>query len=58
MDNLLKRGWMGDQMCVIYANGSETVDYLFTRCIFSIFLLVMLLILRRIESAEDNRVIL
>nr|CAD1818852.1 unnamed protein product [Ananas comosus var. bracteatus] len=39
-DNLLKRGWIGNTACVLCGVEEETVDHLFTRCVFSRFLLV------------------
>ncbi|OAY69027.1 LINE-1 retrotransposable element ORF2 protein [Ananas comosus] len=40
-DNLLKRGWTGNTVCVLCESEEETVDHLFAQCVFSRFLMVM-----------------
>lgn len=41
IDNLLKRGWIGNTICVLCGSKFETFDHLFTRCVFLRFLMVM-----------------
>lgn len=38
MDNLLKKGWSGNQLCVMCGVASETVDYLLVDGVVSKFL--------------------
>lgn len=40
-NNLIKRGWVGDMACVLCRSDEETVDHLFTNCVFAKFMLVM-----------------
>lgn len=40
LDNLIKRGRTGDANCVLCRTEEETVDHLFSRCVFTKFLLV------------------
>ncbi|OAY82706.1 putative ribonuclease H protein [Ananas comosus] len=39
-DTLVKRGWLDDSICVLCGSGEESVDHLFTRCVFCKFILV------------------
>lgn len=39
-DNLIKRGWTGDTTCVLCGSEEETMDHLFTNCVFAKFILV------------------
>lgn len=41
MANLQKRGWMENIVCVLCRVEEETVNYLFTQCVVSRFLIVM-----------------
>ncbi len=38
-DNLLKRGWTGNTLCVLCGVIPETVDHLFTKCVFTRFVM-------------------
>nr|CAD1817778.1 unnamed protein product [Ananas comosus var. bracteatus] len=40
MDNLVKRGWTGNTSCVLCGSEIETIDHLFTQCVFFRFLMV------------------
>lgn len=40
-DNLVKRGWVGDTACVLCGTDEETMDHLFTQCVFTRFLILM-----------------
>ncbi len=42
-DNLSRRGWHGEGVCVLCSEGSETVDHLFSECSFSKDILCSLL---------------
>nr|CAD1836467.1 unnamed protein product [Ananas comosus var. bracteatus] len=49
-DNLLKRGWTGNTTCVLCGMTEETVDHLFTQCVFTRFL--MALALENLQSTD------
>lgn len=40
-DLLAKRGWVGNSICVLCGVEDESVDHLFTRCVFTKFIIVM-----------------
>ncbi|XP_020109325.1 uncharacterized protein LOC109724810 [Ananas comosus] len=40
-DLLAKRGWVGNTVCVLCGVEDESVDHLFTRCVFTKFIIVM-----------------
>lgn len=40
-DLLVKRGWAGNTTCALYGAKDESVDHLFTRCVFTKFIIVM-----------------
>lgn len=40
VENLLKRGWVGNTYCVLCRTEEESVDHLFTQCVFFRFLVV------------------
>ncbi|OAY70170.1 putative ribonuclease H protein [Ananas comosus] len=40
-DNLVKRWWTGETACVLCRDHDETVDHLFTQCVFLKYIMVM-----------------
>nr|CAD1844261.1 unnamed protein product [Ananas comosus var. bracteatus] len=53
-NNLLKRGWIGNTVCVLCGTEEETIDHLFVQCVFSRFLMVMNLENARLGNSGDN----
>lgn len=41
VENLVKRGWTSDKICVLYRIYKESVDHLFTQRVFVKFLMIM-----------------
>uniref|UniRef100_A0A6V7QSX2 Reverse transcriptase zinc-binding domain-containing protein n=1 Tax=Ananas comosus var. bracteatus TaxID=296719 RepID=A0A6V7QSX2_ANACO len=54
IDNLVKRGWTGDTVCVLCQVHDKSVDHLFTQCVFTKYIMLMGLEDVYAEELGDN----